>query len=107
MAKDLYVEINSDGSVARQSIAGAIDNPSSTRVGNGKYTVEFKPGFFTKDPYALATVMPVNNQCGKQGTNRTISLTEISRQRVCVGIRKAADADKSSDRRFILHVFEP
>ena len=103
MAKNVNAIINADGTIRQQT--GGIDS-SKVRTGKGKYKLPFKPGFFKSTPYVSLTVMTNNNDCDG-GTNRTISISSVSANEVCVGIRKASEGNERDDRPFTLSAFTP
>lgn len=103
MAKNANAIIEADGTIRQQT--GAIDS-SNVRTGKGKYKVPFTPGFFKSTPYVSLTVMTTGGECGSS-TNRTISISSVSANEVCVGIRRASGGDDRDDRPFTLSAFTP
>lgn len=92
----VYGSINENGGIVQNS--GEII--SAERTDKGRFSVTFKAGAFKSTPVAVATVMPTDQECGEEGTNRTISVTDSAPTQLCFGIRKASADDSSSDRPF-------
>lgn len=94
--KTLYGTISADGEVKQNS--GEIDG--AEHKGTGNYRVLIDPGFFDSTPVVVATVRTSDNDCGQDGTNRTISVTSASPRELCFGIRVSSAGDEDSDRPF-------
>ena len=96
MSEQIFGTINENGGVVVNS--GQIT--SAERTGTGKYKVTFKDQTFPHTPAVLATVQVTDMAPGGGGTNRTISVTNITSNTLEFGIRVASAGNENSNRPF-------
>ncbi len=94
MSITVYGWFDQDGNL--KSNSGQIEEVK--HLGKGRYAVSFKKDTFKSVPVVVATVMVDNQNCGAAGTNRTVSITDVTRDQVCFGVRKASAGNEDSDR---------
>ena len=96
MSEQIFGTINENGGVDVNS--GEII--SAERTGTGKYKVTFKDQTFPHTPAVLATVHTDEMKADQSGTNRTISVTNITNNTLEFGIRVASEGNERSNRPF-------
>ena len=96
MSEQIFGTINENGGVDVNS--GQI--VSAERTGTGKYKVIFKELTFSRTPAVLATVHGSELKPNQGGTNRTISVTNITNDTLEFGIRIASQGNERSNRPF-------
>lgn len=95
----IYGQIDAQGGIVRPGSTTSKEVLSAHHNGEGQYSVDIKSGIFDGTPVVVATVM-TGDQEGGNGTNRTISVTEVSPTKICFGIRQASAKEDSSNRPF-------
>ncbi len=95
----IYGQINEQGGIVGPGSTTSKEVRSAQHNGTGQYSVDLEPGTFGNSPVVVATVMTGDQECSN-GTNRTISVTNVTPTKICFGIRKSSSSDDSSNRPF-------
>ncbi len=94
----VYAQIPAEGD---RPIINSGGIASIQALGDGKYRVEFQKGTFTQPPAVAATVISAKRECGRSGTSRFISITELHPNQVCFAIISAGGKSVARDFNFV------
>ena len=94
----VFGQINRDGVLNPEVSSQGIRRV--TRSETGKYRVDFDRATFSGPPSVVATLLSLEQRCGRDGTSRLISVTDVDTSSVCFGVIRSADPKVNDDRDF-------